>query len=91
MFEVFGGRELLFVVILKWCVSREKGEGRREKGEGRREKGEGRREKGEGRREKGEGRRERREVVKVCKSTEKGESRMNVHTSAFVDHMAKRK
>ena len=54
MFEVFGGRELLFVVILKWCVSREKGEGRREKGEGRREKGEGRREKGEGRREKGE-------------------------------------
>ena len=49
MFEVFGGRELLFVVILKWCVSREKGEGRREKGEGRREKGEGRREKGEGR------------------------------------------
>ena len=55
MFEVFGGRELLFVVILKWCVSREKekGEGRRrrEKGEGRRrrEKGEG-----EGRREKGE-------------------------------------
>ena len=30
MFEVFGGRELLFEVILKWCVSREKGEGRRE-------------------------------------------------------------
>ena len=26
-------RELLFVVILKWCVSREKGEGRRERRE----------------------------------------------------------